>query len=182
MQGSIKMRGIEARRHDTPIFFSKFQQQILEIMATGNTINEVKALMPTVADIYKKYALLLKERRIPLEELVFTKVLSKDSNEYQKNRNTLENDALQQLDREGKCLKAGQVLRYIISDYYYKKKRYVGNSSNKTRTTPIELINEKTSPYDVKRYTELLAEICNSLQSLLDIKLITYYFILERRK
>jgi DNA polymerase elongation subunit (family B) len=159
----IKIRGIEARRHDTPIFFSKFQQQILEVMARGNTIDEVKALMPVVADIYKKYTLLLKERRISLEELVFTKVLSKDSHEYLKNRNTLENDALQQLGREGKCLKAGQILRYIIRDYYYcKKKRYGGNSSNKTRTIPIELINEKTYHYDVKRYTELLAEICNS--------------------
>ncbi len=93
----IKIRGIEARRHDTPIFFSKFQQQILEVMAMGNTIDEVKALMPVVADIYKKYTLLLKERRIPLEELVFTKVLSKDLHEYQKNRNTLENVALHNL-------------------------------------------------------------------------------------
>ena len=151
--GSIKIRGIEARRHDTPIFFSKFQQQILEVMARGNTINEVKALMPVVADIYKKYTLLLKEGRISLEELVFTKVPSKDSNEYQKNRNTLENDALQQLGREGKCLKAGQILKYIITNY----------RSNSKRTIPVEMINQTTTKYDIKRYTELLAEICNSV-------------------
>jgi len=47
-----------------------------------------------------------------------------------------------------------------MSDYYYcKKKRYGGNSSNKTRTIPIELINEKTYHYDVKRYTELLGDM-----------------------
>ena len=181
--GNLKIRGIEARRHDTPVFFLKFQQQILEIMATGNTINEVKALMPIVADIYKKYALLLKERRIPLEELVFTKILSKDSNEYQKNRNTLENDAVQQLGREGKCIKAGQILRYIISDYYYKEKLYRDNSTNKTRTIPIELIDEKTYHYDVKRYTELLAEICNSVTEPFGYKINkSSYFILEGRK
>ena len=45
--GNLKIRGIEARRHDTPYFF-KISKQILEIMATGNTINEVKALMPKV--------------------------------------------------------------------------------------------------------------------------------------
>jgi DNA polymerase, archaea type len=40
----IKDRGIETRRHDTPPLFSKFQKEILEIMAQGNTIEEVKAL------------------------------------------------------------------------------------------------------------------------------------------
>jgi DNA polymerase elongation subunit (family B) len=42
--GTLKIRGIEARRHDTPVFFCKFQQEVLEIMSKGNNINEVKAL------------------------------------------------------------------------------------------------------------------------------------------
>jgi DNA polymerase, archaea type len=39
--GTLKIRGIEARRHDTPALFSKFQQEALEIMSKGNNINEV---------------------------------------------------------------------------------------------------------------------------------------------
>ena len=49
--GTLKVRGIEARRHDTPVFFCKFQQEILEIMSKGNNIKEVKALLPQVMDI-----------------------------------------------------------------------------------------------------------------------------------
>jgi DNA polymerase elongation subunit (family B) len=44
----IKDRGIETRRHDTPAYFSRFQMEILETMAQGNNIKEVKALMPKV--------------------------------------------------------------------------------------------------------------------------------------
>ena len=29
--GTVKVRGIEARRHDTPVFFRKFQQEVLQI-------------------------------------------------------------------------------------------------------------------------------------------------------
>jgi DNA polymerase, archaea type len=157
---------LEARRHDTPPFFSKCQQEILEIMARGNSINEVKALMPEVSDAFRKYSQLLKENKVPLEELVFTKQTSKNSNEYQINRNTIENDAIQQLDIEGKSLKAGQILKYVITDYYNRRKKYSKN--NRRRTIPVELINEKittttTASYDVRKYIELLAETCNSV-------------------
>ena len=93
---TLKIRGLEARRHDTPLLFSKCQSEILKIMAAGNNINEVKILMPKVTDTFQKYCQLLKEGKVPLEELVFTKRLSKDSNEYLA-RNTIENDALAQL-------------------------------------------------------------------------------------
>ena len=33
--GSIKVRGIEARRHDTPGLFVKFQMEALQAMARG---------------------------------------------------------------------------------------------------------------------------------------------------
>ncbi|MGI0049546.1 MAG: DNA polymerase domain-containing protein, partial [Nitrososphaera sp.] len=33
--GSLKIRGIEARRHDTPLLFEKFQLEVLKIMAGG---------------------------------------------------------------------------------------------------------------------------------------------------
>ncbi|MFY9797137.1 MAG: DNA polymerase domain-containing protein, partial [Candidatus Nitrosopolaris sp.] len=95
--GILKLRGIEERRHDTPPLFSRCQSEILELMATGNNINEVKTLMPKVKDTFHKYVRLLKENNVPLEELVFTKRLSKNSNNYQ-HRNTIENNALMKLN------------------------------------------------------------------------------------
>ncbi len=127
----LKIRGIEARRHDTPL--SKFQNEILEIMATGNIINEVIALMPKVKDTFKKYVMILKERNVPLEQLIFTKRLSKDYSKYQIKRNTVEGSAINLLASEGKTLKAGELLRYIITDFYQK--------SSTIRAVPILIVS-----------------------------------------
>jgi DNA polymerase elongation subunit (family B) len=152
--GTIKDRGIETRRHDTPAYFARFQREILEIMAQGNDIKEVKSLMiPKVKETFQKYKQQLKEGRVPLVDLIFTKVLSKDSNGYSAN-NTVDISAIYQLEDEGKSMRAGQILQYIVTDYYRKNSR--------RRSLPVELINEKTT-YDTRRYTELLAEVCNSI-------------------
>jgi len=160
--GVLKVRGIEERRHDTPPLLSKCQREILEIMATGNNINEVKALMPKVRDSFDKYVLLLKENNVGLEELIFTKRLSKNSNNYQQ-RNTIENNALKKLNREGKSLRAGEVLQYIIIDYYQTR-------SKNNRAIPVEIIDKRTT-YDVRRYTELLTQTCNSVTEPFGLKL-----------
>src|SRR5690242_3017877 len=155
---SLKIRGIEARRHDTPPFLSKCQNEILQIMAEGDSIKEVRSLMPKVKTTYQKYVQLLKDRKVPIQDLAFTKQLSKDANEYsQSTRNTVERDAIMQLDMEGKSLKAGQILKYIITDYYCEKQ------SNKIRAIPAELLRRENTRYDIRRYAELLAETCNSV-------------------
>jgi DNA polymerase-2 len=148
---------------NTPVFFCKFQQEVLELMSKGNNINEVKALLPKVVDIYHKYVQLLKENKVPIDELAFTKRLSKDSNKYQ-NRNTVESNALTKLNSQGKYLKAGETLQYIITDYYQKTR------SKNDRAIPIEMIDERTS-YDVKRYIELLTEACNSVTEPFGLKM-----------
>ena len=153
--GSLKIRGIETRRHDTPYLFSKCQNEMLQIMATGNTISEVKALMPKIKDIFYNYVHLLKQRIVPFEELIFTKRLSKNSNEYEIG-NTVENNSMQQLlEQEGKSIRAGEILKYVLTSDYYRKQ-------SRRRAIPIELINDKSN-YSVRRYTELLAEVCNSV-------------------
>ena len=150
--GTIKDRGIETRRHDTPAYFSKFQKEILEIMAQGNNIKEVRARMPEVKHTFQKYKQQLKEGRVQLVDLIFSKMLSKDSNAYA--TNTAETSAIYQLQDEGKTMRAGQILQYVITDYYRKNSR--------RRAIPVALINEKTA-YDSRRYTQLLATVCNSV-------------------
>ncbi len=130
--GSLKIRGIEARRHDTPALFKKFQLEVLNIMASGNTITEVRALMPQVqATFAKKYARLLKDRKVSIDDLISVKNVSKDTDQHSE-RNTIENAALGRLAQEDKILKAGQTLRCIISDY----------GKNIRRATPVELVDE----------------------------------------
>jgi DNA polymerase-2 len=121
-------------------------------MAEGNTIKEVKALMPKVRDTFQKYKHQLMEGRVPLADLIFTRMLSKDSNAY--SVNTAERGAIYQLEDEGKSMRAGHVLQYIITDYDRKNSR--------KRTVPVELIDGRTT-YDARRYAELLARTCNTV-------------------
>ena len=151
----LKIRGIGQRRHDTPAFFSRCEGEVLKIMAAGNTAAEVRGLMPAVKETFHRYARLLRERKAPLTELVFTKRLSKEADEYR--ANTVETSALRQLLDQGRHLHAGEVLQYVITDYYYKKK-------GAKRAIPVQLIDKgTTTSYDARRYTELLADMISSI-------------------
>jgi DNA polymerase elongation subunit (family B) len=67
---------------------------------------------------------------------------------------TLENNALKQLELNGEYLKAGQVLQYIIIDY---------NGSKSKRVLPFQLLEDNKTNYDVKRYSKLLIDTCNTV-------------------
>ena len=159
--GTVKMRGIEARRYDTAEFFSNVQQGILNIMSEANSIKEVRDLMPKVRKFFQLHLELLRYKKVPINDLVLTKRISKDVDEYE-NRNTVELDALLQLKHAGKSLKSGQILKFVLTDYYRKNSR--------KRSVPVELINSKTV-YDAKRYSELLVETCNSVTEPFGLKL-----------
>jgi len=62
--GVLKIRGIEARRHDTPIFFSNYQQLILDMIAKADTVNEVKSMLPEIYQTFQKRS---EERRVGKE-------------------------------------------------------------------------------------------------------------------
>ena len=91
----------------------------------------------------------------PLQHLIFTKIISMSANEYQ-NRNTIEKNSLDLLRSEcNKHIRAGEILQYVITDYYKKH--------SKIKSIPVQLINEKATIYDTRRYVELLIQICNSV-------------------
>jgi hypothetical protein len=54
--------------------------------------------------------------------------------------NTLENSALRLLESEGKSLRGGEILKYVIADYYFSRTKWL--SSNNMRVVPIELIDD----------------------------------------
>ena len=152
--GTIKTRGIEGRRHDTPDFLVQCQNEILEILAQGNSIQDIKQnKLSLIIKKIKDNLSLLKYRKVEPESLVFTKLLSKDYNQYH-NRNTLENSAIKQLELNGEYLKAGQILQYVIME---------NNGPILKRVLPIQLLDNETYYYDIKRYSELLIDTCNNI-------------------
>ncbi len=152
--GTIKMRGIETRRHDTPELFVYFQEELIKIMSGYNNIHEITKCLPILESVYKKYINLIGSKKIPYTDLIFTKRISKASNEYA-DRKTIENCVLKRLSSNGKSLNAGEEIKYIITNFY--------NENFLERAIPIELIDEHNIKYDVKRYLELLKETYDSV-------------------
>jgi DNA polymerase-2 len=153
--GSLKVRGIEPRRHDTPLLFARCQTEILQLMAKAQSVSEVREMLPACYKVYQEYADLLLSGQANPQDLLFTKRASKDAGEYEE-RDTVEGSARQLLESEGRKTRAGQMVRYVITDYYRKK----GNRG--VRTTPAELL-DGSSKYDKRRYLELLTDVCNTV-------------------
>ena len=146
--GGLKVRGIEARRHDTPLLFKRCQMEILEILKEADSIDEAKAKLPECALVFERYARRIEMRDVTLEEMAFSMNLSKTPSEYV-NR-TLQSSVAKQLAGEGVDLHAGEGIRYVIRDY----------SSGHRRAVPADFGEEE---YDPRRYVELLAEACASV-------------------
>ncbi|MFZ0005674.1 type B DNA-directed DNA polymerase [Methanoregula sp.] len=52
--GSIKVRGIAARKHDTPEYIREMQRRMLDVMARAKTIAELKVTQDEVTAIYRE--------------------------------------------------------------------------------------------------------------------------------
>jgi len=149
--GELKVRGIEARRHDTPRAFAECQMEMLRVMAKGDSVNEVKARLPECVEILLRHSEALGRREICASDLAFTTNLSKGPDEY--TSMTVQRAAVRQLVGEGVELHAGEGIRYVITDY--------GGRDSK-RATPLDIL-EEGDPYDSERYIELLAGTCSSV-------------------
>jgi len=149
--GKIKIRGIEARRHDTPKFFKDCQMEILKLFSSCKTISDVKETISEAKLIQEKYDQRLFKYKVPLEDLIFINRVTRGTN--QNKNNTIQADAINQLKWEGKSVEPGQKIKYVIHDYSRKKSK---------RVIPMEITNSD-SKYDAKRYSELLEKCCKSV-------------------
>jgi DNA polymerase-2 len=111
--GSIKVRGIECRRRDTPAFISKTQMGILEILAQAKDANSLADYLPAIDRFVKNQERALSEYRIPLEDLVLRQQLSRDLAAYRTPSPAAR--AAQQLLGIGKEPRPGQSIRFVFT-------------------------------------------------------------------
>lgn len=143
--GSMKFRGIEARRRDTIKLVSDCQKEMLELFATAQDIEGVKVLLPRAIEIFQRYVYPIRSGDVPLSDLIIVNGLSKNWNEYGTNLPHV--SAIKQLAEEGLELLAGQSVSYVVTNYRSKVQE--------ERVRPVELLDESVR-YDKKRYTEIL--------------------------
>ncbi len=149
--GELKVRGIEARRHDTPPAFAKCQIQMLRILAKADSGDQARAMIPECSQVFLDHAGMLERHEVPAAELAFRTNLSKGPDEY--TTMTVQHAAVKRLAREGAQLHAGEGIRYIITDYKGRDSR---------RAMPVDMLEDRTA-YDAERYIELLAATCASV-------------------
>jgi DNA polymerase, archaea type len=150
--GRLKIRGVEARRHDTPALFTKCQMEILTLLAKADSVEEAKRFVPECERICRKYADAILKHEVSPFELVITRNISKIPSEYRSN--TLEASAASQLVQAGRELHAGESIGYVITSHR--------SLARKFRTVPHELVTEDTR-YDAGRYVELLEAACRTV-------------------
>lgn len=149
--GDLKVRGTEARRHDTPQAFKNCQMEILNALAQGNSVAEARAKIPECVETFLRCADALELHEIPSSDLAFTVNLSKAPEEY--TTTTVQRAAVKQLVAEGASLHAGEGVRYVITDY---------KGMDSKRAIPLDMTNDPAR-YDSERYIRLLAETCSSV-------------------
>src|SRR5437899_285296 len=151
--GTLKVRGIDLRRHDTPGIVRQCQEEMLGVFSKANNSSEFKLLIPKALDVLERYAILLRKRKVPLEDLVTEKNLSKEPGEY--THKVPQAIAARHLVKEGGTVHAGQRVNYILTHDWAGVPEKLA--------LPPELADENTV-YDSERYIDLL---CSSATNLL---------------
>lgn len=76
--GKVKFRGIEARRRDTPRIIALSQISMLNTLAQGECIDDVRRLVPTALDNLFEYVRAIKSGFVPLNELLIERRSPRD--------------------------------------------------------------------------------------------------------
>jgi DNA polymerase elongation subunit (family B) len=150
--GTLKVRGIDLRRHDTPDIVRKCQTEMLTVLSQAKDSQEFKELIPKALAVAKSYLSALRMHRVPIEQLIVEKRLSKTLNEY--TNLVPQAIAATHLAREGQGTHAGQTVSYVVTR---NESRIAEN-----RALPAEFLDESIC-YDSEWYVELILSSVTNL-------------------
>jgi len=143
--GTLKVKGIDLRRHDTPEIVRKCQKDMLNVLAQTNDSRDFIEHVPKALAVMRTYVAALRTHKIPTEELVVEKRLSKMPNEY--SNLVPQAIAARHLIKEGETIHAGQSVSFVMT----RRESKVPEN----RTLPVKLI-DSTISYDAESYVDLV--------------------------
>ncbi len=108
--GSIKVRGIAARRHDTPEYFRRMQQEMLTVMAGAADLTVLAGTEEHVSVIHRAYMQGLETAKP--EDMVIHKRISRLTYAHR----CLEGAAVQAYLAEGMEISPGMKIGYVVRD------------------------------------------------------------------
>jgi DNA polymerase-2 len=111
--GTLKVRGIEARRRDTPPFIAQTQMAVLEFLAQAPDASQLTRYLPDVVAFLRRQMKTLRAGKVPLAQLLVTLKLSRELDEYRTPSPAAQ--AAAQLEKIGKTVRPGQHVRLIYT-------------------------------------------------------------------
>lgn len=112
--GGVKVRGIAARRHDTPEYIRTMQQEMLTVMGRATSVAELEATWDEVSGIYRDTV-----ERLPSassQEMVINRQISR----VNYSRRCIEGAAVEAYRQHGANVAPGMKIQYVVTD----SKRY----------------------------------------------------------
>lgn len=150
--GDVKMRGIEARRRDTPKFIKNMQKAMLDKMSIARNVEELSAMVPEVLEIAWSHISLLQSGRANPMELVLKRHITHEADEY--TNNSISAVVSKMVEEMGVHLSAGESIEFIILDQSGKKRP--------EKAKPIALYAFEDG-YDIEQYTEFALRAVETL-------------------
>jgi DNA polymerase-2 len=150
--GEAKVRGIEARRRDTPRFIKNLQAAMLEQMSHANNVSEVRGMVPALIETGRNYIAHLQSGRVNPMELVLRRHITKEAEEY--SNNSISAVVAKMVEAMGVHLAAGESIEFIIIDQSGKKQP--------EKAKPLALYALEDG-YDIEKYTELALKAIETL-------------------
>lgn len=151
--GSVKVRGIELRRHDTPPIVKAMQRDAIQAMAAARDAREFRAMVPRARAVLARYLARVRSGDVDPAELVVRSRMSKDPTAYK--GNVAHVIAAKQLQRCGVKIGAGQDVSYIITN--------ASSPRAADRVIAWDLHAASTARPDLDRYAVLLSRAFSSL-------------------
>ncbi len=150
--GELKIRGIELRRADTPMFIKQFQARALELWSACRSSSECRARVPEILKEMEALLADLRAGQVEIGQLAIPLRISRDPLEYK----TASITAIvsQELAARGVSLSPGERIHCIITDADAK---LPGDRAKSLAHL------DGTTTYDREKYAEFLFKAAESL-------------------
>jgi DNA polymerase elongation subunit (family B) len=169
--GEIKVRGVELRQRNSPVFLKNMQNDMLKVFSKANDSEEFLNLIPNAVDVIRNYGLKIINAKVKHKDLIIKSCVSRDISEYKVN--TLVKSALFQLRDLGVEPEPGQSVRYVVCDESSRKP--------KERVRIAELLDDKEK-IDVDFYLRQIAQYAESILVPFGFTLEKFYEMLQKIK
>jgi DNA polymerase II len=151
--GTVKIRGIDCCRRDTPLFIKEVQKDLLLTMALGKDRLGVEKQIPEILDRLREYISRINHGRVDSRDLVIHRRVGKTFEEYKTTTPTT--IVLQELEKAGITIYPGQSVGYLLAE---KSAQYMVDQ----KVVPDSFLNGEES-YDSKKYVNLLIKAVHEI-------------------